>query len=118
MTRPASKPTLDSILENRRHMGITARDLTDGRDAGRADDGVQGFGSQAAWLLGILAGIVMILGTVLAVLALPPVLDCRNRSEQGFFVGQTYGKCVSTELSARWNRLEERVKMMVRRSGQ
>ncbi|WP_019905644.1 hypothetical protein [Methylobacterium sp. 77] len=117
MTRPASKSTLDSIRDHRRKVEVIARDLTDGRSDGRVGEDEKAFGSQSAWLLGILASIAMVLGLVLLILALPPVLDCRSRSESGFFVGQTYGACVSSSISARWTLLEGRLKMAMRGSG-
>lgn len=117
MTKPASKSPLEILRDRRPNAHGMARDLTDGRVSAHDDGGRKAYGSPLAWLFGLLASIAAIAGAVLVVLALPPMLDCRNRAAQGFFVGQTYGGCVTTGLSARWNLLEQRVKMALRGSG-
>ena len=117
MTRPASKSVQEIIRDRRPDADAPFRDLTDGTETGPADRVRRTHGSQLAWLFGILASAAAIAGAVLAVLAAPPVFDCRNRAEQGFFVGQTYGGCVASEVSARWNLLEQRVKLALRGSG-
>lgn len=117
MTRPVSKSVQEIIRDRRPNADAPFRDLTDGMETGPSDNGRRADGSQLAWLFGILASAAAISGAVLVVLAAPPVFDCRNRAEQGFFVGQTYGGCVASEVSTRWNLLEQRVKLALRGSG-
>ncbi|KQP06978.1 hypothetical protein ASF26_07330 [Methylobacterium sp. Leaf93] len=117
MTKPANKSPLEIVRDRRPRTDAMSRDLTDGTGSDRDDRGRKAYGSQLAWLFGILASVAAIAGAILVVLALPPVLECRNRAAQGFFVGQTYGGCVASGFSARWNLLEQRVKMTLRGSG-
>lgn len=117
MTRPVSKSVQEIIRDRRPYADAPFRDLTDGTETGSSDNGRRADGSQLAWLFGILASAAAIAGAVLVVLAAPTVFDCRTRAEQGFFVGQTYGGCVASEVSARWNLLEQRVKLALRGSG-
>ncbi|WP_027171913.1 hypothetical protein [Methylobacterium sp. 10] len=117
MTRPERKSTLETIRDRRGDTDALFRDLTDGTESRRSGGEGKAYTSQLAWLFGILASVAAIFGAVLLVLAVPPVLDCRNRAEQGFFVGQTYGGCVAGGFSVRWNLLEQRVKMALRGSG-
>ncbi|WP_419951117.1 hypothetical protein [Methylobacterium sp.] len=112
-----SKSVQEIIRDRRPNADAPFRDLTDGMETGPSDNGGRADGSQLAWLFGILASAAAIAGAVLVVLAAPPVFDCRIRAEQGFFVGQTYGGCVASEVSTRWNLLEQRVKLALRGSG-
>jgi hypothetical protein len=105
------------IRDRRPHADAMTRDFTDGPGSDRDDSGRKAYVSPLAWLFGILASLAAIAGAVFIVLAVPPALDCRSQAAQGFFVGQTYGSCMASGLSARWNLLEQRVKMALRGSG-
>lgn len=120
MSRPTSRPTLETVLDRRRRAGGPIRRLTDA-DAGArrtGDEGRRPFTSLSGWLTGILASVAAVGGILAAVVALPPLLDCRSRAEHGLYAGETFGACASDGIAARRRLLEDRVKRVVLRSGQ
>ncbi len=70
------------------------------------------------WALSLLLNLVLLTAPFALVIALPPVLACRERAEQfGFFAGETLTGCVVRGVRARIGRLDDRIKMLVRGSG-
>lgn len=71
------------------------------------------------WKTSLLLDIAMIATPLPLVLAVPPYMECRERDRTvGFFVGDTVRACTVRGIRARWHKLDSRLKMIVRNSGQ
>lgn len=119
MAKPASTPNLEDMLARRRGGAAMIRDLTDGTGTRRSDaeEDEKPFSSPFGWLVGVAGSVAAIAVVLMALLAVPPLLECRSHFERGFFSGQTFGSCVSSGVSARSSLLEERVKKVLLASG-
>jgi len=70
------------------------------------------------WKASLVLNLLLLFGPLGLVVALPPVLECREREERfGFFAGETLGTCASRGIRDRLKRLDDRIKMLVRDSG-
>ncbi|NEU11466.1 hypothetical protein G3T14_04910 [Methylobacterium sp. BTF04] len=70
------------------------------------------------WKMSLFLDIVMIATPVPLVVVVPPYVECRERERTvGFFVGDTIRACTARGIEARWQKLDSRLKMIVRNSG-
>ncbi|KQT14878.1 hypothetical protein ASG40_06175 [Methylobacterium sp. Leaf399] len=70
------------------------------------------------WPLWVVFDILLLLLIVPLVVAVPPLLDCRQKhDENALFVGETFERCARHGIAERWNALDSRLKMFVRGSG-
>ncbi|MCI9879493.1 MULTISPECIES: hypothetical protein [Methylobacterium] len=75
-------------------------------------------GFTLGWAPSLLLNLVLLTAPFVLVIALPPVLACRERAEQfGFFAGETLSSCTARGVRARIGRLDDRIKRLVRGSG-
>ncbi|MBX9930438.1 MAG: hypothetical protein K2Y56_02685 [Methylobacterium sp.] len=93
----------------------------DNRRASRrpgADGGARAQSSKS-WPLWAVFDILLLLLIVPLVVSVPPVLDCRRvHQDIGFFAENSFEKCARKGISERWEILDNRLKMLVRGSGQ
>lgn len=83
---------------------------------GEAEPEVRSFA--LGWAPSLLLNLVLLTAPFALVIALPPVLACRERAAQfGFFAGETLSGCAARGVRARIGRLDDRIKMLVRGSG-
>jgi hypothetical protein len=102
--------------------GRSARPLV--RDLSTATGGVaptvsrwRAFGGGRAWLMAVLLNTALFLAVAFSVVLGPPLFECRQRAEAGFFMGDTFSKCVGEGMWQRLERLENHLSMLVRGSG-
>lgn len=96
--------------------GLRFRSTPDRYEGTDGDDRVGGF--RLGWKASALLTLIMLTGPIGLVVALPPLLDCRERAERfGFYTGDTLMKCTRRGIDARLQRLDARLKMLVRGSG-
>jgi hypothetical protein len=70
------------------------------------------------WAPSLVLNLLLLAAPFGLVIALPPVMACRERAEQfGFFAGETLASCSERGIRARIGRLDDRIKMLVRGSG-
>lgn len=70
------------------------------------------------WVASLVLNLFLLAAPFGLVLALPPVLACRDREEQfGFFAGETLTSCSTAGIRERVRKLDDRIKMLVRGSG-
>lgn len=88
-----------------------------GTPAAVADDAeVRGF--RLGWKASLLLTLILLAMPLGLVIAVPPVMACRERAERlGFFAGDTLQACIEHGIAQRLTRLEQRVTMLVRGSG-
>lgn len=113
-TNSHPKVDLTRLTRSGRAPGPIVRDLSKGRDD--RDVGVpswRAFGTGRAWLLKVFALLVVAFAIILG----PPVLECRQRAETGFFTGDTLLGCVGGVTNQRLRGLENWINTLVRRSG-
>lgn len=98
-------------------VGLAARDAAFGTPAAVADDAeVRGF--RLGWKASLLLTLILLAMPLGLVIAVPPVMACRERAERlGFFAGDTLQACIEHGIAQRLTRLEQRVTMLVRGSG-
>lgn len=71
------------------------------------------------WHLWAVFDLLLLLLIVPLVIAVPVVLDCRQKWDNaGFFAGQTFERCINVGIAGRWNALDSRLKMIMHGSGQ
>ncbi|KAB1071746.1 hypothetical protein [Methylobacterium planeticum] len=102
-----SRPEVPDVVVVRRRSRAAA-----GR-SGRTEGGLKlGWKS---WLLIQIACVAIVFAIVLI---WPVSQACRRiEAERGFYWGDSYEQCVKRGVSERWNSFDQRVKMLVRRSG-
>lgn len=72
----------------------------------------------AGWKMSLILDILLIASPLPLVLVVPPFLECWDRQAHvGFFAGESVGTCSRKGISERWNKLDNRLKMLVRDSG-
>jgi hypothetical protein len=70
------------------------------------------------WKISLLLNLLLLGGPLVLAVALPPVMDCRDREARfGFFAGETLQSCSILKIGQRLRRLDDRIKMLVRGSG-
>ncbi|MGU3361716.1 hypothetical protein ACLBWX_15390 [Methylobacterium sp. M6A4_1b] len=75
-------------------------------------------GFTLGWAPSLVLNLVLLTAPFALVIALPPVMACRERAEHfGFFAGETLSSCGARGVRARIGRLEDRIKRLVRGSG-
>jgi hypothetical protein len=76
-------------------------------------------GFRLGWFGWLIVDALIVVGTVIAVLAWPPVEACRAQEKSvGFYAGDTVGKCIRRGIGERITNADQRMKMMLRGSGQ
>ena len=132
MNRDATSPDLPEARtaedSRGREREMTVRPIRDGRRESRAvrliaDDSANGNDADLrsfslGWKASLLLNLVLLGAPMGLVIALPPVLDCRERETHfGFFAGETFSGCAAHGIGRRLRRLDDRIKMLVRGSG-
>lgn len=75
-------------------------------------------GFRLGWFGWLVVDTLIVVGTVVAVLAWPPVESCRAQEKSvGFYAGETVGQCIRRGIGERIVNADQRVKMMLRGSG-
>lgn len=75
-------------------------------------------GFRLGWFGWLLIDTVIVLGTIAAVLAWPPIEACRTQEKSvGFYAGETVGQCIRRGIGQRITNADQRIKMMMRGSG-
>lgn len=70
------------------------------------------------WKISLILDILLIASPLPLVLAVPPFLACWERQTTiGFFAGESVATCSRKRISERWQKLDSRLKMLVRDSG-
>lgn len=78
----------------------------------------RGDGFRLGWKSWLAIDCGFVLLVVAAVVAWPPVRDCRHQNETlGFYAGDSVEKCIRRGVADRLSQADQRVKMLVRGSG-
>lgn len=89
------------------------------RQAMRPGDAEAKARASKTWHLWVVFDILLLLLIVPLVVAVPVVLDCRQkRDHPSFFAGQPFEGCIRDGIAERWSILDSRLKMIARGSGQ
>jgi len=112
------KVDLTRLTRSSRSPGPIVRDLSGVRD--EKETGMPlwlAFGTGRAWLVATLFKALAVLLIAGAFLLGPPVLECHQRAETGFFTGETLLGCIGEATNHRVQSLENWINTLVRRSG-
>ena len=75
-------------------------------------------GFRLGWFGWLVVDALIVVATVVAVLAWPPVEACRAQEKTvGFYAGDTVGKCISRGIGERITHADQHLKMILRGSG-
>lgn len=78
-----------------------------------------GGGFKLGWKSWLVIDILAVALLVVGVVAWPPFSACREQDRKvGFYAGDSLGKCVRSGIGERLTRADQRIKMLVRGSGQ
>lgn len=89
------------------------------RSRARDDEEEKSGGFRLGWMGWLVIDTLVVLGTVAAVVVWPPVESCRAQDKAvGFYAGDTVEKCIRRGVSQRISNADQRIKMMLRGSGQ
>ena len=122
MSAPLSRSEADK-LDEARFRARMAR-VSDGgamprRRRPMEDDEEEASGRfRLGWFGWLLVDSLVVLGTVAAVVAWPPVESCRAQEKTvGFLSGDTVEKCIRRGIGERLGNADQRIKMILRSSG-
>lgn len=121
MTAPLSSETdkLDEARFRARMARVSEGGVIPSRRRPREEDGEENTGRfRLGWFGWLLIDSLVVLGTVAAVVAWPPVQSCRTQDKTvGFLAGDSVQKCIRRGIGERLSNGDQRIKMILRGSG-
>ncbi|MET0368412.1 MAG: hypothetical protein ABW058_09605 [Methylobacterium sp.] len=121
MAAPLSSESdkLDEARFRARMARVSESGAYPGRPRPREDEEEAATGRfRLGWFGWLLVDGLVVIGTVAAVVAWPPVDACRTQGRTvGFMTGETVEKCIRRGIGERLSNADQRVKMLLRGSG-
>lgn len=122
MASPLSSSETDKLDEARFHARmarVSEGSLVARRRRPMEDDEEETSGRfRLGWFAWLVVDSLVVLGTVAAVVAWPPVDACRTQDKTvGFLAGDSVEKCIRRGIGERLSNGDQRIKMMLRGSG-